>query len=287
MIRAQLSTLSFQHLQQTSLGVFRTLERDANLLRPEGREYRFDHHQMREAIYEDLFEQLRDQFHLALGQAYATQWPEPDPSQAFTICHHLLRGGATERAEPYLLPALRKLRGSQEMERMNELATRALDAGVPRDPEARFEALRLACFALNQVGDAEREERYTDELLALAEQRDDTRARIDAFLCRANYLFVTSQLAPARDMSIQARDLARAEGLEDAEQQALRSIGMAENRLGNFEQALVEYRAALALAESRGDPAGQSSAHNGVYRSITPSVCKVGRWFRPSKASCR
>jgi len=117
---------------------FRRLERDHSLIRPDGREYLFDHHQMQEAIYADLFEQLRDQYHAALGDACERQWKEPTDAQAVTLCEHFLKGRAASRAGPYLLRAVIHLEAGNLFESVNAIAGAALQAGEPAGAEERF-----------------------------------------------------------------------------------------------------------------------------------------------------
>ncbi|MHC4938701.1 MAG: serine/threonine-protein kinase [Planctomycetota bacterium] len=237
---------------------FRHLERDRSLIRPDGREYIFDHHQMQEAIYADLFEQLREQYHAALGDACERAWSEPTEPQAVTIAEHFLKGGAAERAEPHITRAIAHLNAGNLYESAGALAKLALDAGVPTDPEARFTVMNCATTAANMTGDWEAEARFAEELQAAA-GNDEQRAA--ALLRLGNHLYSISEFEKSIERYGEARDLAARTGDGIVLEAAERGIGINYSRMGRREEALAHHFTSLELCRKNGVKSAEAAAH--------------------------
>src|SRR5262249_33294411 len=80
---------------------FGQIERRHRLVRSSGRNYAFDHHQVQEALYGSLHEQMREEYHAALASALETRTnaAQTDPGAlggavCVDLAEHFLRGAA-------------------------------------------------------------------------------------------------------------------------------------------------------------------------------------------------
>jgi tetratricopeptide (TPR) repeat protein len=243
---------------------FRRLERDHSILRPDGREYVFDHHQMQEAIYAGLFEQLREQYHAAIGEACEEHWTEPADAQIVALCEHYLKGGRADRAGPFLPRAIHHLRASNLFESVSAITSMALDAGEPSDPAARFEILSAAAEGANMAGDWEAESRFNDEQFTIAEELDDDRLRAQALVRRGNHLYAVAEFAQSIAAYNEAGALADALDDDALKQSAERGLGINYSRMGDRSAALKHQLLSLDLCRKLGMLAGEAAAHNNI-----------------------
>jgi tetratricopeptide (TPR) repeat protein len=242
---------------------FRKLERDHSILRADGREYAFDHHQMQEAIYDDLFEQLKEQYHATIGDSLEQQWKEPTDEQVVTLCEHFLKGGQGARTAPYLRRAIMHLRSGNLYESVARMSTMAREAGQPTDPEERFEILDQAANAASMACDWETEKALCDEMTELAEQLGDAR-RLRALINQATHLYGVSEFEDAIAAYAKALELAEAQGNVDAQHSAQRGLGISYSRRGESKLALAHAQKSLEYARTLGARAAEAAAHNNI-----------------------
>ena len=243
---------------------FRHLERDHSILRPDGREYVFDHHQMQEAVYADLFEQLREQYHATIGESCEKLWTDPTDAQAVALCGHFLKGRRADRSRPYLRRALEHLRGASLPAAVFEMASMALEAGEPKDPRERFEILALANGGANMTGDWETEKRINDEQVEIAEALGDDALQMRALLTRGTRLYTIAEFPESLAVFAEALELARAQDSDLFTMHAHRGLGVNYSRTRNNAKALEHHLAALGLSQSLNLAESEAGAHNNV-----------------------
>ncbi|MBD3348063.1 MAG: hypothetical protein GF400_02565 [Candidatus Eisenbacteria bacterium] len=142
---------------------FGHIEREHRLVRGSGRSYVFDHHQVQEALYGSLHEQMREEYHSALAEALEvrTKAAEVDPETLDGVL-------CVDLAEQFLLGALRAAGGDAEAGRASLIVASDLagEIGVPGT-----ETLARCHLAVLPGGDAE------DAISAFTERAERLYAR--------------------------------------------------------------------------------------------------------------
>ncbi|MFQ5844413.1 MAG: serine/threonine-protein kinase PknK, partial [Planctomycetota bacterium] len=135
------------------------IEQLHRLVRSEGRQFVFDHHQVQEALYGGLPEALREEYHAALGEALEarqrTAAAEPKAVEgkvASEISDHFLKGARAERALPYLASALDHLERGYHTAAAIELVDRALAVEGLLDGAPRVDVLLRKAERLDLLG---------------------------------------------------------------------------------------------------------------------------------------
>lgn len=80
------------------------LEREHHVIHPQDKMYRFDHGKIREILYDSILPELRTEYHLMIGDFFATVHEGQDHMSP-TIAHHYLQGNNDRKALPYLITA--------------------------------------------------------------------------------------------------------------------------------------------------------------------------------------
>jgi tetratricopeptide (TPR) repeat protein/predicted Ser/Thr protein kinase len=86
----------------TVLRKLQSLERDYHIIHAQGKVYKFDHAKIREALYDSITPELRNEYHRMIGEFLASTYGD-DQQLAPNIAHHFLEGGEEEKALPYLI----------------------------------------------------------------------------------------------------------------------------------------------------------------------------------------
>lgn len=179
------------------------LERRTGVVRADGARFRFDHHQLHEAVLDAMPPSLLAEYHLLVADALAQARgidpgsDEPRGADAALLAHHLLLGGEAGRAARLVRPALAHLDLQRRHDDLVALADRAL-ALVAAPASLRCEvALDLAsCHDL--LG--RRDRQLAAARTAVAAATDDGSASLRA-----------------RSLVAQGRALALSQGADDAE----------------------------------------------------------------------
>ena len=211
---------------------FGQIERQHRLARSVGRNYVFDHHQVQEALYGKLNEQLREHYHAALATALETRTKaaEKDIEElagalCVDLCEHFLKGARGESALRYLPAALSHLRKGYLNAQVIDLTERALAVpGLLTGPERARSYLQLA-DALNALARRARQEECAREAERLAEAADDDDLRARAGLAIGNLLWHTSRHEEAETAARHGLELARACGDREIEARATALLG--------------------------------------------------------------
>ncbi|MBK8229304.1 MAG: protein kinase [Candidatus Eisenbacteria bacterium] len=257
-------------LGQPVLPVLRRLaaiERRHGLVRSAGRRFVFDHHEVQQALYDGLFEPLREQYHLALAQVVeqreerrmATS-PEPAGGVAAFIAEHFLRGGDGERAQRYLRPAIEHL----EQTYANDAAVRLADLALERAGLLlgldRIEVLALKARCLAIQGRVAEEEVTLREQFDLAEKSGDRKVRASAHARLGDLALRRSDHDGAHQLLTEGVRLGAEVGDLTVQFYCQITLGNLFFRQGKLQEAREACQLGLHLAQQSGDSRNEANA---------------------------
>ncbi len=243
------------------------IERRHRLVRASGRSYVFDHHQVQEALYGSLHEQMREEYHAALAKALETrtkaaaQDPETlDGALCVDLCEHYLKGARGESALRYLPAAQTHLTAGYLHARVVALTERALAIPDLLTMTERATALLRVAAAFNTLGRRARQEECAREAGRLAEEAGDDEVLLKAAISLGNVLRATSRHTEATAAFRRAIELALARGDRRTEAAAVGNLGTIFWREGRLPEAREHYEQYVALSREIGDRLGQAIA---------------------------
>jgi serine/threonine protein kinase/tetratricopeptide (TPR) repeat protein len=275
---------------------FALIEKKLGLVRASGRRYVFDHHLVQEALYEDLFDPLREHYHAALARALEAreQGTARDPKDldgavAVALCDHYLRGGRGADGLRYLSAALDHLETSHLNGPAAEMADRALRlpgllAGLDRARVLLRRASRLGLMGKQKgVTDA------LEEALALAAAVGDRALSAHIKSKLGLHLRQTGRYDEAAAILLEA--IREAESAEDpgTAVRARNNLGAVHFETGRFAEARAQYEQAIALAREAADPAAEEMALSnlGVLLNALGQYEEAERHLRERPARAR
>jgi serine/threonine-protein kinase len=249
---------------------FARMEERERLIRAAGRCYEFDHHQVQEALYEQLLEPLRQRYHGALADALERRKEAGGKSPkvldgvvAVELCQHFYRGGCSERAHRYLQAALDHLEAHYMNGAALELADRALAAATLQGPE-RLDVLLRKLRRLRLLGRLNEVPAVLDAAEALADAGRERRVQSQVARERGIHLIQTARYDEARSALQSAIELARSAGDLAEEGLASQRLGAVHYSLGQFEEARSHYERSIAIAEQVNDRRQEGDANLGL-----------------------
>jgi len=242
-----------------ALRSFGQVERMHRLVRSSGRSYVFDHHQVQEALYASLNEQLREEYHAALAAALEsrTKAAETDPGSldgdlCVNLCEHYLKGARGKEALRYLEDAGRHLTTGYLHAQMVDLTERALAVpGLLAGGERARALLRLAS-ALDSLSRRQRQEECVREAERLAEAADDDELRVRTASELGRVFQNTARYAEAEPPLRRAIELAVALGDREGEADATVRLGSVFQRQGRLPETREHVERALAIGREIG-----------------------------------
>ncbi|MHC4959333.1 MAG: protein kinase domain-containing protein [Planctomycetota bacterium] len=229
------------------------LERRHGLVRPAGREYRFDHRQLQEVIYADLPPRLREEYHTLLAQRISTG-DEPDP---VFLAHHLLHGSRPEQGLEHLGAALDRLESRAAHEDAVRLLNRAIPMLMGRE---LVEALLRRTARLEILGRRDAQSASAEETFAAAKEHGDADLEADAHVAVGHYLWFSNRLDEALERMREQLDAARRSGDLKLVARAECDIGIALGRLQRREEAMLCYGDSIATARRADYPRMEARA---------------------------
>jgi tetratricopeptide (TPR) repeat protein len=236
------------------------IERRTQLVRAAGAQWRFDHHQLQEVLYEGLPVSLGREYHDLLAASFAAREgiepgdAEQPPGEAHRfLATHGVRGSEPSRWAPHVVPALRHLHASYRGASAVELGRRALAVAGLFEGDARIEIHLRVLESLSVLGRREGERGHLEEAEALASRSSDARLRARVARARAAHLFAVSSFDEAETAYRAARDLAREAGDAEVEAHVTGGLGNVATQRGRYEEAAERYAAADALAREVGN----------------------------------
>jgi predicted ATPase len=240
-----------------------SLERRNRLVRHLGYRYRFDHHLVREMVYEDLAPGLREEYHRLVGEALRRRAAPPE-----TVAAHFFRSSRPEEGLPDLLPGAARLLAAFQNEAGAALCRLGLEAlPVEEDAErgaVRFEVmLHLATF-LDRLGRRDEQERVLAEARDLMERLGGAERAIRVFDSLSSLFANTGRFEEARAAAEKALAAAREARDLRGEARASMSLGMVAWSLGRMEDARSLYRHSLELARRLSDRRAEADALNNL-----------------------
>ena len=243
-----------------ALREFARIERHHHLIRAVGRHYVFDHHQIQEALYGELLEPLREEYHALLATALEVreQAAAKDPKElkgdvAVALCEQFLRGTQPKHGVRYVDAALGHLIRAQRNAKAAELAARALVPSVGLTGEARLAVLIRRQGVLGRLGRRDEQRVVLGEALAVANAAGEPKMRARALAKWGHYLDQTAHFDEARAALLEAIELARSAGETSVEITALGSLGSALHNLGRYDEAKALHEECLARARETGN----------------------------------
>jgi len=244
-----------------------TLERKHRLVHAAGRQYRFDHHQVQETLYDDLSELLREEYHGVLGDSL-----EARGAPAVELATHFLKASLPERAKPHILPALDDLQLGQRDTATIELADRALAFDGLLDCADRARVLERKADRLNVLGHYDDSERAFLEAIACSEgaQRHGAHVRL------ANLYVNQGRYEGAIEACNTAAAWADENGDDYLDAGAKLILGNALLYPGRWERCIAAYEQAVALRDRSGsdDPLSDGATRSNLGWALS---C-VGRY---------
>ncbi len=250
---------------------FGHIERSNRLVRSVGRNYVFDHHQVQEALYQGLNEQLREEYHAALAEAMDTRASaaDTDPDSldgalCVDLCEHYLQGARGDQALRYLAAAQAHLTKGYLHARAVALTERALAMPGLLTGAARARVLLRLWDALDPIGDPARQEEVAREAEQLAEDAGD-----DALLCLAlkglgGVFYRTSRLDEAEAAVRRALEIAQRSSDVRAESGVTGNLGLILGQRGRLDDAREHHARAVALSRQSGDRHGEANSEGNL-----------------------
>ena len=235
------------------LKLFGQIEKRHRLVRSAGRQLVFDHHQVREWLYESIMVPLREEYHFTIASALERRAAgKVEGALAVSLCDHLLAAGRDARVPPTIAPALDHLVDSFLNEQAVVLADRLLERPALLVGAARVPVLISKAYALDFVGRPEAERRALDEAVALADAEGDARLRSEARQALGWFHFGQSEYPESEREICCGLTLAREAGDRDLESRAVSRLAGLYQRLGRLDDAAREYERWRELARRAG-----------------------------------
>jgi tetratricopeptide (TPR) repeat protein len=235
------------------------LEREHRLVRSTGVRCVFDHHQVQEALYENLSELLRREYHGALAAALEVRagGPERDPedvegSVAWALADHFFRADRGDRALRYVDRALDFLEESHLNDAAVDLAGRVHSVPGLLGGEGRLRILIRKAERLELLGRREEERRTLEEALRAADEGGDAAAQASVRRRLGRHLCLHANHGEAHEVLKAALDFARRSGNRREEGAALGALGVVCWHLGRYEEARTFQERTQAVAEELG-----------------------------------
>ncbi|MEN8148552.1 MAG: tetratricopeptide repeat protein [Planctomycetota bacterium] len=243
-------------------------QRRHGLVRAVGRRFAFDHHQIREVLYEDVTPLLREEYHALLAdtleRAAGAPPEEITGALAADLCEHWLRAQQPAKAAPFVRAAIEHLRGAYHHERAITIAEGVLAEDGLIEGGERVELLVELSELLETGGSWERMREVLDEARddADATGNDALRARI-----RVNAGSLAGKLGEvdaARTVLERAAALAADAGDLDVEAKAWNELGNVAADTGDPDRAGECYERSMELARKAGNRKAEASSNGNL-----------------------
>jgi tetratricopeptide (TPR) repeat protein len=261
-------TLVAEALSKDLLGALRRfgqIERRHRLIRSAGRRCVFDHHQVQETLYGGLLAQLKEQYHLALGDALERRMQGgPGGPDATALSEHFLKSADARRAKPYLSKALSHLERDYGADAPANIARLALEAPDLLAGRERVEMLLRFARNLDLSGKREEQRAALDEALKIAKGLSDAALGANVICRTGSFLLHTGRFEEARRCFDEALDLAGKAGDRACECVCCGGIGMLLSDTGRPLEALPWHERQLAIARETGNRASEANAINNI-----------------------
>jgi len=265
---------------------FGQVERRHRLVRSAGRDYRFDHHQVQEALYGSLNERLREEYHAIIAESLsrsagvADRAPQDlEGSLCVDLCDHYLKGAKGDEALRYLDAALDHLAQGYLRDQAIVLAERLLAVPDLLTGKRRLAVLLRANGLLESLARYQAQESLLAEAHALADATRDRggMGRVERSWGLLRYFLGRYEEAKTH----LERHLAIAQEIGDRadEASARGNLGNALLELGHSEEGMAQLEQALAVYREIGHRHGEAAATG----SLGGALGSLGRYEEAEK----
>ena len=243
------------------------LERKHRLIHSVGRRCRFDHQQLRETLYRELMDGLRDEYHALVGEALERRLAQPAAaggssvltgSNAVAVARHLLLGRRLDEAARHLSAALSHALATYATEDGELLARTFLDldeaAGRTQPPALRVEALLAYAECLGHDGRRAEERDVLERAADAVAATDDATLQRRTLERRLSLHFGLGEFPRAEVVCREAFKTVTRSKDRAAAIAALGNLGGALRSQGRFDDAVNALRRALSWVVPEADP---------------------------------
>ncbi len=251
------------------------IERRIGVVRAVGRNYRFDHHQIQEVLYEQLPPRLREDYHATLADEIArVEGDEPDDSVCAELCRHYVEGGRQRDALPWLERALDHLSACCQQEDLTRIGQQMLAAPGCLTGSARVGVLLRLAKTMHLLGRRGPEQDLLLEARDVAEATGEAKLQVRAATGLGRYLVLRARFDEATEVLETAIERARDAGTRPLEMGALGVLGAVCYGRGRFEEAREHYERQRELARELGDRSEVATATG----MLGTALSKLGRF---------
>jgi tetratricopeptide (TPR) repeat protein/predicted Ser/Thr protein kinase len=271
------------------LRTLQSLERTHQIVRYEGKSYRFDHPLLWDSLYESISDELRREYHLRIAGALETRHAKDPTPVLYLLADHYYKAGDFARALPYLERAGERAMALFAHDEALGHYTRALEclehtadgAGSVEGVLQIRKELGKICLALGRL-DAALQNYEVAQGLCQAYGDDPGAARFtklmgDVEFSRSNWEAALRLYEEAGGIYLALSDL---QGQADV----FRSMGNVYFERGELAQVLEYYGRTLALGEQADDPQLVARACNnlGATANVMGERQKAIEYYRRS-----
>src|SRR3989454_2505610 len=244
------------------------LERKHRLLYAHRGKHRFGHVKIRETLYDELPEDLREEYHGAIARAIEAIFTDRLHELAGDLALHHLRSPNPRNALPYLLKAAERASKEYANQEAIRFYTKALD--LEEDGEKKLDLVGRLGSVFTLIGEHDRSKALYENALELADtpvRKAELRRKIGAALeAKGDY---------EQAMLVCIEALGEVKGTGSNEEGAVLSlIGWIQMQTGRYDDALDSYERALKIREAVGDREGIASC----YKSISAVFFRKGKY---------
>ncbi len=222
--------------------------------------YAFPDALVQEVAYDSLLVQTRRKYHRQIGETLEQAFGDKLDQVCDLLAYHFHRSDDESQAIKYLEMAGRVAQATfaneTALQRYTDLLARLEDKGG--EWEQRFEILAARQRIYNLSGQQEQRRADIEQMLSLAEARDDAGRRADALNLLADFHFTTGSYAEAAATAREALEIERA--LEDVAGQAsaLNTLGVLNYVRGDYDEARAPLLRAVELYQQVDDLEGDA-----------------------------
>ncbi|MEZ4513046.1 MAG: AAA family ATPase [Chloroflexota bacterium] len=217
---------------------------EAAVLGLENGRWQFAHDKLREGILAQLAPQERVAWHRRAAEAIESVYPD-EPAQAGALVSHWQMVGDEARERHYARQAGEYARRQFLNAEAIEYLSRALALTAVADLEQQYGLLQMREQIYHLQGERAKQLQDIEQMAALAMQLDANK-QAEVALCHANYAEAVSDYPTAIVWAKQVLDLT---AVPHHQASAYLSIGRAQMRQGEYEDARVSFRTGLVTAE--------------------------------------
>ncbi len=244
---------------------FGLIERNHRLVRSLGRNFRFDHHQNQQTLYDEIPAPLREAYHAALGEALLEQSADAGlgieaSERAAAIALHFLKGRQGAKARPWVMAAIEHCKNRHTNRRAEELASLALSVPGAVEGCDRAELLLEHARLMHLLGQRDALASTLEEAIRAFDDAGAPLGRVEAMRSLGRVLWESGRGEEAIAMLEEAGRIADQEGDGAARSSILGDLGNVLAHLGRYDQAKAHYERRLALARESGDRADEAAA---------------------------